>query len=52
MNNKATTTDSKGNIIYGGPNTNGKPNTFASRYGQPIIYQNARNMRLQMKFIF
>jgi hypothetical protein len=33
-------------------NVNGQPNTFASRYGQPIIYQGARNMRLQMKFTF
>jgi len=33
-------------------NTNGKPNTLASRYGAPIIYTAARNMRLQMKFTF
>jgi hypothetical protein len=33
-------------------NVNGQPNTLASRYGQPIIYQSARNMRLEMKFIF
>jgi len=52
MNNKATTVNSKGATVYGGPNVNGAPNTFSSRYGNPIIYQNARNMRLQLKFIF
>jgi hypothetical protein len=52
MNNKTTTVNSKGQVVYGGPNVNNAPNTLASRYGQPIIYQNARNMRLQMRFIF
>jgi len=52
MNNKATTVNSKGQVVYAGPNVNNAPNTLASRYGQPIIYQNARNMRLQMRFIF
>jgi hypothetical protein len=37
---------------YAGPNTNGKPNTLASRYGQPVFYQGARALRLQVKFTF
>lgn len=37
---------------YAGPNTNGKPNTLASRYGQPVFYQGARSLRLQIKFTF
>ncbi|MGH9523916.1 MAG: TonB-dependent receptor [Terriglobales bacterium] len=49
MNNK--TTNAAG-TAYAGPNTNGKPNTLASRYGAPIIYQNARNMRLEVRFTF
>jgi hypothetical protein len=48
MNNKSV--DSSGN--YNGPNTNGRPNVLASRYGQPVFYQTARAMRLQIKFIF
>jgi hypothetical protein len=52
MNNKTTGVNSKGQVVYAGPNVNGAPNTLASRYGQPIIFQNARNMRLQMRFIF
>ena len=38
--------------VYGGPNTNGAPNTLASRYGLPIIYQGTRNIRVQVKFSF
>ena len=37
---------------YAGPNTNGQPNTLASRYGQPVFYQGARALRLQVKFSF
>jgi hypothetical protein len=37
---------------YAGPNTNGNPNTLASRYGHPVYYQDARAMRLQIKFTF
>jgi hypothetical protein len=37
---------------YAGPNTNGQPNTLASRYGRPVFYQSARNMRIQIKFTF
>ncbi len=57
MNDKSTVlvTDPKTGItspVYSGPNTNGKPNTLASRYGQPIIYQGARNLRFEVKFAF
>jgi hypothetical protein len=53
MNNKTTAIDPKtGNTIYAGPNTNGSPNTLASRYGHPVYYQDARAMRLQVKFTF
>jgi hypothetical protein len=56
MNNKTTkiVIDKNGNpqTVYGGPNTNAKPNTLASRYGQPVFNQGARNMRLQIKFTF
>jgi hypothetical protein len=38
--------------VYAGPNTNGKPNTLASRYGKPVIFQGARAMRLQLRFTF
>ena len=41
-----------GQWSYAGPNTNGKPNTLASRYGQPVFYQTARALRLQVKFTF
>ena len=37
---------------YAGPNTNGQPNTLASRYGLPVILQGARTIRLQLKFTF
>jgi hypothetical protein len=37
---------------YTGPNTNGKPNTLASRYGKAVIFQGARSMRLEVKFTF
>ena len=37
---------------YAGPNTNGSPNTLASRYGKPVYYQGARALRLQVKFTF
>jgi hypothetical protein len=33
-------------------NVNGKPNTLASRYNNPIIFQGARNLRFQVKFTF
>lgn len=49
MNN--VTTNAAG-TKYAGPNTNGKPNTLAGRYGWPIIYQDARNMRLEVRFTF
>jgi hypothetical protein len=48
MNDK--TLNAAGN--YAGPNTNGRPNTLASRYGQPVFYQDSRAMRLQIKFTF
>jgi hypothetical protein len=38
--------------VYNGPNTNGKPNTLASRYGKPVIFQSSRAMRLQLRFTF
>jgi hypothetical protein len=47
MNNKTVSSGK-----YAGPNTNGKPNTLASRYGQPVFYQTARALRLQVKFTF
>ena len=53
MNDKTIVIDpNSGNPVYGGPNTNGQPNTLASRYGLPVFYQSARNMRLQIKFTF
>jgi hypothetical protein len=56
MNDKTTkvVTDSSGNTqtVYGGPNTNGSPNTLSNRYGHPVFYQDARAMRLQIKFTF
>jgi len=56
MNNKTTkvVVDKAGvsHIVYGGPNTNGKPNTLAARYGQPVFYQSARNLRLEIRFTF
>lgn len=39
-------------FCYAGPNTNGRPNTYRSRYGLPVIYQGTRNLRLQLKFSF
>ena len=45
-------TDPTGHWAYAGPNTNGSPNTLASRYGHPVYYQDARAMRLQIKFTF
>lgn len=48
MNDK--TVDESG--AYAGPNTNGRPNTLASRYGHPVFYQDARAMRFQVKFTF
>ncbi len=47
MNDKTTASG-----VYAGPNTNGKPNTLASRYGAPVFYQGARALRLQVKFTF
>ena len=57
MNDKTTTTylDPTTNtykVKYSGPNTNGQPNTLANRYGQPVIFQGARTIRLQLKFTF
>jgi len=57
MNDKSFTTNGTNangfpKIVYAGTNTNGKPNTLAARYGMPVIYQNARAVRIQVKFTF
>jgi hypothetical protein len=53
MNNRTTKTNAvTGVVSYAGPNNNGAPNTLASRYGLPIIYQGTRNIRVQVKFSF
>jgi hypothetical protein len=39
-------------VVYAGANTNGKPNSLGVRYGQPVIFQGARAIRLQLKFTF
>jgi len=35
-----------------GPTTVQPPLTLASRYGQPVLYQSARQIRLAVRFVF
>jgi hypothetical protein len=41
-----------GNWQYAGANASQSPATLAARYGLPIMYQNSRTLRLQIKFAF
>jgi hypothetical protein len=53
MNNTTTVPCTNGtDLCYAGPNVNGRPNTLASRYGQPLMFQGARTIRVQFKFTF